>query len=323
MAKECEWLITGAAGFSGSHHVDKLVQDGKNTVAAVRDRRNIPDLEKSLDSSRLTLAELDLTDQKAVHELIIRYKPHTLVHLAGQSLTSAFERDFVGEYQKDVALMFNLLDEIYQHSPETTVILTGSVLEHLLPPTPPPWLTDFSPSETRVNHYAMVKATEGMIGSQFLKMGVHIRKAVVFNHSGARRKETTFDGNLYKAAVKAKNAGGTWIVTVGSQDLTRDWQHVENWVKASITIATSGKDGEGYDICSGESYSTLDLVEAIASSLNLSYELIEDPRLLPTKQPSVMRGNNERLRLLGWEPEKTFEQMIEAGIAWHKAQLDK
>lgn len=85
------YLVTGAAGFIGSHVTDRLLAQGHHVVGVDnfcdfydpdRKRRN---LAAALQDSRFTLIEADIRDQKAVNETFLLYKPHVVIHLAAMA----------------------------------------------------------------------------------------------------------------------------------------------------------------------------------------------------------------------------------------------
>lgn len=308
-----ELLITGAAGFAGSHQVDKAIGDGKPVVAQVRASSNLENLQDSLNSENLTLARLDLTDKQHVQQLIETHKPRIVIHLAAQSNVD----HSIANPQETIANNFNstlnLLEAVRKHSPGAIVILTGS--SHEYGPNHANPLKE-GMSLNPQNPYAVSKVLESLLMAIYQGGGIKVIKARIFNHCGPRRADNFSDGELVRAAVEAKKLGKKWLVEVGSKEYARDWQHVENWNSANLVLAKSGEVGQTYNVCSGKPRSIAELIEAITSTLGLQVEIVENSQLLRPSDVLKVWGDNTKLKRLGWKPGKNFEQMVEETIAW-------
>ncbi len=111
-------LITGAAGFIGSHLTDRLLADGQFVVGLdnfcdfydpAHKRANIQD---ALNNARFTLAEIDLRDRPAVAELVTSHQPKAVIHLAAMAgVRPSIERpDLYAEVNLNGTV--NLLDAV-------------------------------------------------------------------------------------------------------------------------------------------------------------------------------------------------------------------
>lgn len=314
-------LVMGATGFAGSHTVEEALGRGYNVVGVAR--KTSDNLKETVTSNEnFSLVTLDLReDEKPLQNLLKQFKPKYLIQLAGESLVSAYIKNPTKEFDDRTKIIDNILKCVARFSNKTKIIITGSMLEYLLWPAGirPVWFSPELPANPG-HPYAAFSGIDGWIAEQYIKEeGLKVVKATVFNSSGARRRaDKTFDGRLYHQAVQAKKEGKDWVVIVGSKNLKRDWLDVRDWASANLAIAEKGETGQCYDVCSGESYTTEQFVGTVASFLGIKYEIIEDPSLLREGEPLEIYGNNEQLKQLGWKPNKSFEQMTEDGISWHK-----
>lgn len=306
-----ETLITGAAGFSGSHQVDKNLALGNSVVGLVRETSSLVNLAEAQSSQRFTLAKLDLTSPDEVLEAIKTYKPRSIIHLAALSNVTEAMKNSQFTLKNNLLSTLNILSAVAMVSPDSTVVLTGSSHEFGIPGKECPGGIDEMISLNPQNPYAQSKVLENIFIESFTKQhGLKIVKARVFNHSGPRRHDTSLDGKLVKDAAQAKINRSKWLVTVGNKDYSRDWQHVHNWNNANIVLASSGKTGETYNVASGQPHSIEEFIDSVAQTLGVQFEITENPDLSRPGDPLKTFANNNKLRSLGWTPEKSFEDMI-------------
>src|SRR5690348_4007063 len=116
-------LITGGAGFIGSHLVDRALADGADVVALDNfdpfypEARKRANLARAARHSRFRLAEGDIRDAEAVGRLVADFRPDAVVHLAARAGVRPSIEDPVGYTQVNVLGTLHLLQAACRLSP--------------------------------------------------------------------------------------------------------------------------------------------------------------------------------------------------------------
>ena len=105
------------------------------------------------------------------------------------------------------------------------------------------------------------------------------------------------------------------IPLYGSGDNKRDWIYVEDNVSAILTILSSGKYGEIYNISSNNELSNIEIVNKIFDIMNKKGKIkyVSD-RPGHDKRYSI---NSKKLRKLGWKPQYTFDDALKSTVEWY------
>ena len=110
---------------------------------------------------------------------------------------------------------------------------------------------------------------------------------------------------------------GRSVPLYGTGDNERDWLHVEDHCAAVGLVADKSVAGEIYNVGANAQLSNLDLTRAILEAMGRdasSIELVED-RLGHDQRYAV---NSDKLRTMGWEPERSFMDGLSTTIEWYE-----
>jgi GDPmannose 4,6-dehydratase len=148
-----------------------------------------------------------------------------------------------------------------------------------------------------------------------------ISNGILFNHESNRRGSNFVTGKVVKEAVRIK-LGLSNELKLGNLSATRDWGHAKDYVKAMWLML---QQDEPVDlVCStGISHSVRDLCQYTFSKLGLDYKdyVTIDSRYLRPEELHDLKGDSSKLRAIGWEPEYTFESMIDEMIEFWNEKL--
>jgi NAD dependent epimerase/dehydratase len=117
-------------------------------------------------------------------------------------------------------------------------------------------------------------------------------------------------------------AAGSHQVKLGDLDTTRDFTFVEDTCRGLMAVASAPQGcGEVYNIGTGREISIADLYRTIASLMNVTVDVQQDPARLRPEKSEVRRllCNASRLRAAaGWEPSVTLEEGLSRAIEWFR-----
>ncbi len=308
-AKHC--LVTGAAGFIGSHLCDRLLSAG-HIVTGLDSLivGHLANLEQAKTHNTFTFIEQDAAT----------ITPSTLegidwvFHLAGLAdLVPSIENPSQ-YYHSNVQGTFSLLDACH-HAKIQRFLYTASSTCYGIPdqyPTPetypcapehPYGLTKYL-GEQMVMHWAKV----------YKLPAISLR---LFNVYGPRSRTTGAYGAVFGVFLAQKLAGKPFTL-VGDGTQTRDFTFVSDVVEAFITAAASDVTGEIINIGSGNPQSVLTLVELLGGPI------VHIPKR--PGEPDCTWGDITKAKtLLGWEPKVPFPEGVAQMLAninlWQEAPV--
>jgi UDP-glucose 4-epimerase len=153
-------IVTGGAGFIGSHLVDALIAEGSR-VAVIDD---LSSGSGELVNPVADLIRVDIRDHEALDAAVDRIKPGTIYHLAAQSSVTASVQDPRQDCEINVQGTLNLLEGARRHNAPVTFASTGGALygkdapiptpERFIPSPLPPYGASKWAAETYVNTWA-------------------------------------------------------------------------------------------------------------------------------------------------------------------------
>jgi UDP-glucose 4-epimerase len=142
-------LVTGGAGFIGSHLVDRLLVDGHSVTVidnfSCGTRKNLR-FSNSLSSTRLRIANVDITHAKKVNKAFSEDKYDAVFHLAAQADVRRSLLGFKGDLDNNVVGTLNILEAMKKYGVNDLVFASSSAVygEATVRPTP----EDYSPIQT-------------------------------------------------------------------------------------------------------------------------------------------------------------------------------
>lgn len=299
-------LITGAAGFAGSHLADHLKSQGHELVGAGRAPESPVDFE---------YVTLDLRDAQTVAETVRRVAPDWIAHLAADASVGQSWKDPAGTMRNNFESTLSVLEA----AGDATVLCAGSG-EIYGPPQQLPVgeLHELRPQ----NPYAVSKASVDILAGFYADAnGRRAIRTRAFNHFGPRQTDLYVVAAFARQIAEAEQRGdGEVIVHTGNLDARRDFTDVRDVVRAYVLLLETGEPG-AYNICSGTSRSAADILAALAHESPLDVRHETDPARLRKNEVMEIRGSHDRLtNATGWQPAIAFEQTIRDTLDWWRGR---
>lgn len=312
-------LITGIAGFAGSHLAERLARHSE--VWGLHIDANLSNL---AGIQGINLIECDLTDYEKLREIIKKLRPHSVYHLAGQSMPS-YSFGHPGEtLRTNIFSTLNIFEAITECSPETVVLNIGSgdeygdVSEDELPVSEKAELRPLNP-------YAVSKVTQDLLAFQYWKSkGLKAVRARPFNHIGPRQSESFVTAEFAKriAEIEAGKIKEKTLM-VGNLDAAKDFSDVRDMVAAYELLVEKGSPGEVYNICSGTAYRIKDIAEKLLSFSEEDIEIVQDPAKKRPTDTVAIYGDNSRVKSLGWSPKHTFDETLRVLLEYWRDRVGR
>ncbi|HUE76620.1 MAG TPA: NAD-dependent epimerase/dehydratase family protein [Longimicrobiales bacterium] len=290
-------LVTGGAGFIGSHLVRGLEEAGVSWTGVLHDT---PAPEQGTRVERWVRA--DLADADALESLVSSVQPDIVFHLAGvrgaERTLEFAERAIRGNF----LISHQLLAALGRSARPRRIVLVGSSEEYGRQETLP--YTEDLPARP-VSPYSASKATVtqfALLYHQLFAMPVVLLRPFVIYGPGQG------GGMLIPSLMEALVRGEPFPMTAGEQ--TRDFVYVDDVVDAMVAASIAdGAVGEIFNVCSGEERRIRDVAEEAVRVAGAPVGALEIGAL-PYRQNEVWRlvGSNAKARrVLGWSPRVRLE----------------
>ena len=307
-------LVTGGHGFVAQWAIRAMLERGWSvTAAGIGPTTDSP----ALDADRrrqVTWAELDVTRQSQVAEVVERAAPDVVLHLAAISHVLDARRDPAQAFEVNAVGTVRLLAEVARlrdaSSRDPVVLVVGSAEQYGRHDEGDLPLTEDAPQRP-LTHYAASKASQEIAALQFWRAeGVRILCTRTFSHSGVGQPSRFLLPALVARAVALPPSGGR--LAIGNTDTVRDFLHVTDVVEAYLALLELGVPGEVYNVCSGEGISVRDLAASVLQRVGVPAEISNDPALSRPVDVPAQIGSNAKLRgATGWHSRHTREDIID------------
>jgi dTDP-glucose 4,6-dehydratase len=309
-------LVTGGAGFIGSHFARSLLGGSYGSLAdadlVILDKLtyagNPANLDPIRESPRFTFVEGDITDTRVVDEVISEVD--AVVHFAAEShvdrsITGA--ADFV---MTNVVGTQVLLDSAVRHRIDRFVhvstdevygsIETGSWPEtHLLEPNSP---------------YSASKAASDLIARSYARThGLDVVITRCSNNYGPYQ----FPEKVIPLFV-TNLLDGKKVPLYGDGLNVRDWLHVDDHCRGIVLVFDKGRAGEIYNIGGGTELTNRELTERLLAAFGAdwdSVEMVEDRKAHDRRYSvDITKISDE----LGYQPQVPFDQGLADTVTWYR-----
>lgn len=313
-------LVTGGAGFIGSHLVDRLLEGGDARVTVVDNFNDFydPAVKRSNIASHLAqehfeLVEADITDSRAMEDLFARSRFDCVVHLAARAGVRPSLEDPLAYETTNVRGTFNLLEAARRNEVPRFVFGSSSSVYGVNSKVP---FTEDDPIASPISPYAVTKiAGEAACHTYSHLYGLRIVCLRLFTVYGARQRP---DLAIHKFARLISK--GLPIPLFGDGSTRRDYTYIDDII-AGLTAAMSYDESPFEVINLGESRTVelRRLVELIEQAL-CKHAIIDHQPQQPGDVPVTFADVSKARRLLGYEPATQIEDGIERFVEWFQKQ---
>lgn len=315
LPREKRIIVTGGAGFVGSHLCDRLIAQGHHILC-------IDNLQTGRTSNIEHLAsnprfEFRLHD--VIAPLIVRGEVHEIYNLACPASPPKYQLDPIHTFKTSVLGALNLLDLAQETGAR---ILQASTSEVYGDPEVSPQSEDYRGSVSTIGPRACYD--EGKRGAETLfhdyndRYGVTTKIARIFNTYGPRMNAD--DGRVVSNFI-VQALSGRDLTIYGSGEQTRSFCYVDDLVTGLIALmATPPERSSPVNLGNPGEFTILELSELVrektGSKSRLVFESlpVDDPR---QRRPDISRAGE----WLGWAPEIPLHEGLDLTIAYFVDEL--
>ncbi|SHI30449.1 dTDP-glucose 4,6-dehydratase [Arenibacter nanhaiticus] len=325
-------LITGGAGFIGSHVVRRLVNNYPEyqiyNLDALTYAGNLENLKDIEEAPNYTFIKGDITDAEFIDSLFKKHKFNGVIHLAAESHVDRSITDPLAFVKTNILGTVNLLnaaketwkgdmegkrfyhvstDEVYGSLGETGLFTETTAYD----PNSP-----YSASKASSDHF--VRAYGETYGLPF-----------VISNCSNNYGPNHFPEKLIPLFIN-NIIQNQPLPVYGDGNYTRDWLYVLDHAKAIDLVYHEGQNAETYNIGGFNEWKNIDLVKLLCSLMDVKLGRKEGQSETLITYVKDRPGHDLRYAIdaskinqeLGWEPSVTFEEGLEKTIRWYLENED-
>jgi UDP-glucuronate decarboxylase len=304
-------LVTGGAGFLGSHLCERLIAAGHEVLCVdnffTGRRQNVAHL---LDHARFELARHDVCEPMS-------YEVDEIYHLACPASPIHYQRNPVRTIRTCVEGTLNVLDLAREVRAKVLIASTSEVYgDPLTHPQHESYWGNVNPIGPRACYDEGKRCAEALAVSYSRQYGVAVRIARIFNTYGPRMLEN--DGRVVSNFI-VQCLRGEEITIFGDGQQTRSFCYVDDLVNALLRLMGSD-ESTPVNLGNPGEFSMLALAERIKAMTESRSRIVHRP--LPTDDPVRRRPDITRaVEVLGWKPTVPLEEGLARTIADFRRRL--
>lgn len=307
-------MITGGAGFIGSHLCDEFLKDNHQVIVLSRSESKLSNISHILD--RIVLEKVDVTNFADLGSSIEKNKPDIIIHLAGEtSHSKSFENPL---YDADVNTKSTLfiLEKIKTLNLKCRFIL-GSTFIVIGRPAEIP-VTEETPCNPTTIYGANRLASEHYCTIYHNVYGIDSLVFRITNSFGPREQYVANKNAINFLIYKAFK--GDEITIFDKGNFFRDMIYVSDVVSAIKTIMQKGKSGNIYWISSAKKTWFYELGDWLKELTNSQVKYIESPQYTKKVDVGNFLVDNSKLKLLGWNIKTPVKEGIKKTLDYFTSQ---
>jgi GDPmannose 4,6-dehydratase len=310
VSAEASALVTGLTGQDGSFLAELLLEKGYDVTGLVRGA-----VDRHLGSSehlreRVRVIAGDVRDPRVLRGAIEQVRPREIYHLAGPSFVPAsweWPGETLGAIAGSAAAVLEAVRDV-DTSTRVFIPASGAIFGDAAE-SPQREDTACRPRSP----YAIAKlAAHELVGAMRGHDGLHASSGITYNHESERRPERFVTRRITHGAASIA-LGLQRELKLGSLEAVRDWSFAGDVVRGAWLMLQQER-ADDYILASGVGRTVAQFAGAAFACVDLEAEryLRVDAELVRPAEPTPSVGDPAKARTrLGWEPEISFEQLVE------------
>ncbi len=306
-------VVTGGAGFIGSHVVTRLIKEGIRV--RVIDNLTSGAVENFREVANSPVLEFVQGDIRNLNQLYQVFEGADVVfHQAALTSVPASVDDPVSTHDVNITGSLNVLSAAQKCKIHRVVLASSSAVYGNSEELPNSEIQCPQPESP----YAISKCTGEKYATFFSKYkGIETVCLRYFNVYGPRQNPQSEYAAVIPIFITSMLQGERPVI-YGNGEQTRDFVHVDDVVEANLLAAsTSGISGEVFNIAAGESYSVNQLVELLNGIIGVSLK----PQYQPERKGDVKHSSasvEKARKMLGFMPSLPFEEGLRKTVDWYR-----
>lgn len=327
-------LVTGGAGYIGSHTCVELLDAGHDVVIADNFYNSCPEALnriKELTGKDFGFYECDVRDRAALDKIFAENKIDAVIHFAGLKAVGESVAKPLEYYENNIGSTLTLCNAMRAAGCKKLVFSSSATVYGMNNPSP---LNEEMPIGGTTNPYGTTKYMIELILKDlytsdnewsiallryFNPIGAHKSGRIGENPNGIPNNLMPYVTQVAVGKLECLSVFGNDYDTPDGTGV-RDYIHVVDLALGHLKAVEkimSGTGVDAYNLGTGKGYSVLEIVHAFekASGVKLNYKIV-DRR--PGDLATCYSDPSKALKVLGWKAERGIEEMCEDSWRWQK-----
>jgi GDP-4-dehydro-6-deoxy-D-mannose reductase len=259
---------------------------------------------------------LDVTDMHEVQSRLAYHKPDVIFHLAAIVPIPQVEKDPDRAFNVNVLGLNNVLRVVHANHPKCKVVVLSSSEVYGNGMQGRKFIeTDrFDPS----NFYAFTKVAQEQLAMLYVKHGLNIQIARIFNYSSVYKKPIYSLESFASQIASLVREGKERSISVGNLQPQRDFLQGEDVATALFHMANADTKDIAFNVCRGDVTSMYELLQKIIRGFGTEIDIVIDQSKFRLIDNMYVCGDNTKLRSLGWAPQVSIDEMINRLVKHYK-----
>ncbi|GAA0639290.1 UDP-glucose 4-epimerase [Kutzneria viridogrisea] len=307
-------LVTGGAGFIGSHLIDALRAANAEVVVLDNGAAGRADLAERLRRSDIPVHAVDVTDTEPVRRLVHEIRPDVIAHLAGHINPRVSVLEPALDARTNVVGTVNVLDAADAVGVRVVFVSTGGAVygEHALD-----LITEDTPARPESPYGTSKYCAEQYVALSRRRTGAGHVVLRLSNVYGPRQDPDSSNGVIAVSCGHVVRGRAPLVYGDGKQ--TRDFIHIAD-VTSALMAALSYPDGGIFNVGTGVPTSILDVVGVIGAAVGRPIT----PKFVPNGAGDLRHSCLDSSRIadaLGWRATVGLLDGVRSTYEWFAAEL--
>jgi UDP-glucose 4-epimerase len=301
-------LVTGAAGFIGSHLVEALIGAGHRPLAVDTPRAWARSSNLSHRAGSFDQLALELTEGE-IGVCLRAQRPATIFHLSGFASVPASVREPLHDYDRNTRATLHLLEAVRAESPGSRIVFTSSAAVY--GEGQGVAFCEDDPVRPMAPYAVSKLAAEGYLALYARLFGLRTATVRLFPNYGPRLRAHV----VYDLMVKIRD-NPREVTIEGDGRQVRDFVYVSDTIDAlMIVVAAAPMEGEIYNVGTGQPVTVTQIAELLAERMGASPRFAYTTAMAPGVSTSWI-ADIARLRRLGYFPRVGIAKGLARTVDW-------
>ncbi|MGE7438000.1 dTDP-glucose 4,6-dehydratase [Kitasatospora sp. NPDC001175] len=309
-------LVTGGAGFIGSHLVDRLLQADDITQVTVLDALtyagDLRNLDTAKTSPKLRFVQGDIRDSQLVNNTMLGH--NAVVHLAAESHVDRSLRDAGNSVATNVMGTQTVMDAAMRCGVQKVVHVST---DEVYGPLPTGSALESDPLRPTVPYAASKAASDLIARSYHVTYGVPVCITRSSNNFGPRQHPEKLIPFFLR-----KLLHGQPVTVHGHGQHIRNWLHVQDNCQALELVLRRGVPGEIYNIGGGTDLTTIELTTLLLRAVGADWDAVT---FVQDRTANDIRYALDwgKVAALGFQPQRDLEAALAGTVDWYRSNPDR